>query len=80
MRKIIYALILLFLVFNSLTIFAQKTIEESKPQTLVELKDAIRKILKETNTPGTGIVLVSGNQSVDFELGKADIDNNIDVD
>lgn len=73
------SLLLLLLIFNGLSTFAEKA-SDNKPKNLTELKDAIQKILKETKTPGAGVVLVSGEETIMVEgFGKADIENNIDV-
>jgi len=76
----VLVLLLLLLSFNSSKSFAQKTADANKRTTLTALKDSIQKILIETKTPGAGVVLVSGDSTVWLEgLGKADIENNIDV-
>ena len=73
-------LLLLLLIFNGLNAFAEKASNKNKPKNLIELKDSIQKILKETKTPGAGVVLVSGDETIMVEgFGKADIENNIDV-
>lgn len=74
------SLLLLLLIFNGLNAFAEKASGNNKPSTLTALKDTIQKILKETKTPGAGVVLVSGDETIMVEgFGKADIENNIDV-
>ena len=74
------ALLLLLLIFNVLNTFAEIA-SDNKPNNLTALKDSIQKILKETKTPGAGVVLVSGDETIMVEgFGKADIENNIDVD
>ncbi len=74
------SLLLLLLIFNGLNAFAEKASEDNKPTTLTALKEAIQKILKETKTPGAGVVLVSGDETIMVEgFGKADIENNIGV-
>jgi CubicO group peptidase (beta-lactamase class C family) len=60
-------------------VLAQKTEYYGKPKNLIELKSYILQILKKTNTPGAGVVMVSGDNTICFGLGKADIENNIDV-
>lgn len=72
---------IILLVFLPFSLCFAQDISNVSPQTLNELKDSIQKILIETNTPGAGIVMVSGDDVVLLEgLGKADIENNIDVD
>jgi len=75
--------LILFLVFLPYCIslcFAQGVSTTNKPQTLGELQDSIQKILVETKTPGAAIVMVSGDEVVWLKgLGKADIENNLDV-
>jgi len=47
---------------------------------LSELQDSIQKILIETNTAGAGIIMISGDNIVLLRgFGKADIENDIDV-
>ena len=75
-------LLLIFLVIGMLSVTskAQKANDDTKPKTLKELKNSIQKVLRETKTPGAGVVLVSGDETVLLEgFGKADIENNIDV-
>lgn len=75
--------IIIILVFLSLSVsqnFAQEKSDNNIPQTLIELQDSIQKILIKTNTPGAAIVMLSGNEVLLLKgLGKADIENNIDV-
>src|ERR1035437_7152110 len=79
-KEIFSVLALLLFIFNGLNSFAQKIADDNKPKTLTALKDSIQKILKETNTPGAGVVLVSGDETIWLEgFGKADIENKIDV-
>jgi len=80
--KIIQKLIVLlaFLLYCISLCFAQGTGNANQPQTLSELQDSIQKILIETNTPGAAIAMVSGDEVVLLKgLGKADIENNLDV-
>ena len=71
---------LVFLHFSISLCFAQDISNVNGPQTLKELQDSIQKILIATNTPGAGIALVSGDETIWLGgLGKADIENNIDV-
>ena len=73
------ALLLLLLIFNGLNTFAEKALD-NKPKNLTELKDSIQKILIETKTPGAGVVLVSGDETIMVEgFSKADVENNIDA-
>lgn len=71
--------LLLFLTIGS-TSFAQEVNNDNEPKTLTELKNSIQKILRKTKTPGAGVALVSGDETILLEgFGKADIENNIDV-
>lgn len=79
-KKTIAVLVVLLLIFNGSNSFAQKVGTDNKPLTLTALKDSIQKILKETKIPGAGVVMVSGDETIMAEgFGKADIENNIDV-
>ena len=70
----------MFLATSISLCFAQDTSNIYKPQTLNELQESIKKVLIETNTAGAGIVMVSGDETILIEgFGKADIENNIDV-
>lgn len=72
--------ILIFLIFSLSQCFAQDISNIKIPKTLSELQDSIQKILIESNTPGAGIVMLSGDSVVLLmEFGKADVENNIDV-
>jgi CubicO group peptidase (beta-lactamase class C family) len=78
MKKILTVLI--FLSFSLSQCFPQDIGEIEIPKTLSELQDSIQKILIETNTPGAGIVMISGDSVVLLSgFGKADVENNIDV-
>ncbi|NWJ50294.1 MAG: serine hydrolase [Bacteroidetes bacterium] len=78
--KIFTLLVLLLFIFNGSKSFAQEAYNSNKPKTLTELKNSIQKILKETKTPGAGVVLVSGDETIMLEgFGKADIEKNIAV-
>lgn len=71
--------ILLFL-FSISVNFAQDSSTVYKAKTLSELESSIQRVLKETNTAGAGIVLVSGDETILLRgFGKVDIKNNIDV-
>ena len=75
-------LIIVFLVIGmqSFTSKAQNISDDNKPKNLTELKNSIQKIVKETKTPGAAVVLVSGDETILLSgFGKADIENNIDV-
>jgi CubicO group peptidase (beta-lactamase class C family) len=73
-------LVLLFIICNGLDSFAQKAADDKKPQSLTELKTSIRKLLRETKTPGAGVVLVSGDKTIMAEgFGKASIEKNINA-
>jgi len=78
--KSIFVLVLLLSNFNGSITFSQETYNDNEPQTLTELKNSIQKVLKDTKTPGAGVVMVSGDETIMLEgIGKADIENNIDV-
>ncbi len=73
-------LVLFFFIFSYSQSFSQEAHKEGVPNTLMELKSSILDILKASKTPGAGVVLVSGDETVFLEgLGKADIENNIAV-
>lgn len=72
--------VLLVLLFSISLSFAQDEAKNLGPKTLEELQDSILNILIENNIPGTGIVMVSGNDIVFLKgIGKADVENNRDV-
>ncbi|MDP4210793.1 MAG: serine hydrolase domain-containing protein [Bacteroidota bacterium] len=74
------AIVLVLFVCIGLYSFAQKATDENKPQNLIELKKSIQKILIETKIPGTGVVLVSGDETILLNgFGKADIEKNINA-
>lgn len=78
-RKIISALAWLLFILNGTQSFAQEG-HNDKPQNLTELKASIQKILRETKTPGAGVVLVSGDETILAEgFGKADVEKNINA-
>lgn len=81
MSKILFFVwVLLFFVANGSDSFAQTANHDNGPQTLIELKNSILEILRETKTPGAGVALVTGDEIVWLEgLGKADIENNVAV-
>ena len=71
---------ILLLICNFSISFAQESRNTNKPETLIELKESINEVLKETNTAGAGIVMINGDSVVWIGgLGKADIENNINV-
>jgi CubicO group peptidase (beta-lactamase class C family) len=79
-EKAISFLLLLLFILIGLKSFAQEIAYDNQPKTLTALKSAIQKILIETKTPGAGVALVSGDETIMLEgFGKADIENNIDV-
>jgi len=79
-KKTITLLLLLLFIFNGSISYAQKVYNDKEPKTLTELKNSIQKILRETKTPGAGVALVSGDETILLEgFGRADIENNIDV-
>ena len=63
-KKTIFILALLLFIFNGSKSFAQKASDDNKPKTLTELKNSIQKILRETKTPGAGVALVSGDETI----------------
>ena len=72
--------LLVLLLLSTALCFAQDVSNVNEPQTLNELQESIQKILIETNTPGAGITLVSGDEIILLRgFGKADVENNIDV-
>ena len=72
--------LLVLLLLSTALCFAQDVSNANEPQTLNELQESIQKILIETNTPGAGIALVSGDETILLRgFGKADIENDIDV-
>ena len=78
MKKII--IVLAFFTFSLSQCFTQTANSNDKPETLTELKSSIQRILKDTKTPGAGVVMVSGDKTILLEgFGKADIENDIDV-
>jgi len=79
-NRTISLLVFLLFIFNASKSFAQEAYNDKEPKTLTELKISIQKILSETKTPGAGVALVSGDETIWLEgIGKADIENNIDV-
>jgi CubicO group peptidase (beta-lactamase class C family) len=74
-------ILLVFLILSVSLGFAQKSTTDNIPQTLSELQDSIQKVLIKNNISGAGIVMISGDSVVLLRgFGKADIENNIDVD
>lgn len=72
--------ILVFMIISTSLVFAQNDSYIDKSYTLRELQDSIQKILIKTKTPGAGIVMLSGDNVILLKgLGKADIENDIDV-
>lgn len=72
--------ILVFMLISESLIFGQNYSDIDNLQTLSELQDSIQKILIKTNTSGAGIVILSGDSIVLLRgFGKANIENNIDV-
>jgi len=77
-KKTIIPLVLLLLTVS--LSFAQNATNDNIPQTLTELQDSIQKIIIKNNISGVGIVMISGDSIVLLRgFGKADIENNIDV-
>jgi CubicO group peptidase (beta-lactamase class C family) len=59
---------------------AQMVSDDTKPKTLTELKNSIQKVLKDTKTPGAGVVMLSGDETIMLQgFGKADIEKNVDA-
>ncbi|HWS00973.1 MAG TPA: serine hydrolase domain-containing protein [Prolixibacteraceae bacterium] len=80
LRKTITLFLFFLFLLNGLKVSAQGTVDYNKPNTLAELRIAIQKTLSVTETPGAGVVLVSGDETILLEVfGKADLENNIDV-
>ena len=80
MRMVKKTIIFILLICNGIYSFAQKTSDENRPQNLTELKNSIQKVLIKTKTPGVGVVLVSGDETILVEgFGKADIENNLNA-
>ncbi len=72
---------ILLALFNITATSAQDSVKPYKANTLNELQESIQRVLKETNTPGAGVVLISGDSTILLKgFGKADIENNVDVD
>jgi CubicO group peptidase (beta-lactamase class C family) len=80
LRKTIPLFLFLLFLLNGSKASAQKAVDYNKPKTLAELRIAIQKTLNVTETPGAGVVLVSGDETILLEgFGKADLENNVDV-
>ncbi len=81
MKIIKKTIILLVLLLFSVSLgFTQNITDNDIPQTLNDLQDSIQKILIKNNISGAGVVMVSGDSIVLLRgFGKADIENNIDV-
>jgi CubicO group peptidase (beta-lactamase class C family) len=78
LRKTIPLFLFLLLLLNSLKASDPQTVDYNKPRTLAELRIAIQKTLSATETPGAGVVLVSGDETILLEgFGMADIENNV---
>jgi len=78
MKKIITVLVFIF--FSISLCFAQKVSDANSSKALKELQISIQNILIKTNTPGAGIVMVSGDDVILLKgIGKADLENNLDV-
>jgi CubicO group peptidase (beta-lactamase class C family) len=70
--------IVLFLILPAAVVKGQERSTTQNPETIDELKKAILKILKETNTPAAGIALVNKEGPVWIAgLGKADLERNL---
>ncbi|MEI7421317.1 MAG: serine hydrolase domain-containing protein [Prolixibacteraceae bacterium] len=80
LRKTIPLFLFLLLLLNSLQASDPEIVNYNKPRTLAELRIAIQKTLSATETPGAGVVLVSGDETILLEgFGMADIENNVQV-
>jgi hypothetical protein len=76
-KKALFVFVLLMLMLNGLTSFAQETADDQKPKNLTELKKSIQKVLKDTKTPGAVVVMISGDETTLLEgFGNAD---NVDL-
>jgi len=72
--------VLLLLIYSGSESFAQNVDNVYKPQTLSELRESIQKVLKDTKTPGAGVVMLSGDETIMLNgFGKADIEKNINA-
>ncbi|MGB5988709.1 MAG: serine hydrolase [Marinifilaceae bacterium] len=75
--KAFYITLVSILIFSNLNLYAQ---DANKSQSLLDLQDTIREILTKTNTPGAGVIMVSGDSLILLKgMGKADLEKNIDV-
>ena len=75
-------LLLIFLIIGmqAITSKAQKVSDDTEPQTLIELKNSIQKVLNDTKTHGAGVVMISGDETIMLQgFGKADIEKNINA-
>ncbi len=80
MMKILKIKLILLLLLNVSVTSAQDSVNVYKVKTIDELQESIQRVLKETNTPGAGVAIISGDTTILPEgFGKADIENNIDV-
>jgi len=80
LRKTIPLFLFLLFLLNGSKASAQENVDYNKPKTLAELRIAIQRTLSLTKTPGAGVVLVSGDETILLEgFGKADMENNVDV-
>ncbi|MEI7660885.1 MAG: serine hydrolase [Bacteroidota bacterium] len=75
-----FLLVLLPVIYTGSSLSAQNAGDAKKPQTLSELSESIQKVLKDTRTPGAGVVMLSGDETIMLQgFGKADIEKNIDA-
>lgn len=73
-------LVSLLFIFSASKSFAQNVGNINKPQTISELSESIQKVLKDTKTPGAGVVMLSGDEAIMLQgFGKADIEKNINA-
>jgi CubicO group peptidase (beta-lactamase class C family) len=80
LRKTFRLFLFLFFLLIGSNVCAHEAVDYNKPKTLAELRTAIQKALSMTETPGAGVVLVSGDETILLEgFGKADMENNVDV-
>lgn len=82
MKIIKNPIVLLVLLLISISAsFAQSDTIVKEAQTFAELQTSINDLLRKTKTPGAAIVLVQDEETVLMKcFGKADVENNIDVD
>jgi CubicO group peptidase (beta-lactamase class C family) len=79
-KKIASVLLSLLFIYSGSKSFAQNVGKVNTSQTLSELCESIRKVLKDSKTPGAGVVVLSGDQTILLKgFGKANIEKNINA-